>query len=268
MLDLASRTVIVTGASSGIGACAAAGFAARGAKVIVAARRLAELEKVASEIRARGGEAHALECDVTSEAANEKLVAEAIARTGRLDVFVANAGATMISPFAETKSDTFRRIMDVNYFGTLYGLRAALPHVLEKRGQLAVVSSFTGKRGVPTRSGYAASKHALHGLCDSLRVELLGTGVGITLYCPGFVDTPIRERALEIHAGAEATRPKGQSPSKAGEDLVRAVVGRRRELVTPLSLRIALMVDAIAPSLFDRVLRWKVPMGDAARPRG
>jgi short-subunit dehydrogenase len=258
MLDLKGRTIVITGASSGIGACAAASAARRGAKVVIAARRLEELEKVAQGVRASGGECHVLAVDVTSEQANEDLVKEAVARTGRLDVFVANAGATMVQPFATAKAETFRRIMDVNYFGALWGLRAALPHVLAQKGQMVVVSSFTGKRGVPTRSGYAASKHALHGLCDSLRVELLPTGVGVTLYCPGFVDTPIRERALELDATAAATRPKGMTPEQSGEELIRAIERRKRELVTPLSLRMVLALDALAPGLVDRIIRWKV----------
>ncbi|HZU97027.1 MAG TPA: SDR family oxidoreductase [Planctomycetota bacterium] len=255
MLDLSGRTVVVTGSSTGIGACAAKSFARRGAKVVLAARRLMELEKVASEIRAAGGEAHVLECDVASAEANEALVKFAIEKTGRLDVFVANAGRTMEETFARAKLDTFRQIMEVNYFGSLYGFKAALPHVLAQKGQLVCVSSFTGKRGVPTRSGYAASKHALHGLLDSLRIELLGSGVGVTVYCPGFVDTEIRDRAVERHEHAAAMRPKGMSPEEAGEILVRATVRRKREVVTPFFLRMVLRLNVLAPGVVDRLLR-------------
>jgi NAD(P)-dependent dehydrogenase (short-subunit alcohol dehydrogenase family) len=261
MLELRGRTIIITGASSGIGAAAAVASGRRGANVLVAARRRDELAKVAADAKAAGApQAHAIECDVTSETANAHLVAEAVRLTGRLDVFVANAGVTMVAPFATAKPETFRRVMDVNYFGALWGLKAALPHVLAQKGQLAVVSSFTGKRGVSTRSGYAASKHALHGLCDSLRVELLGTGVGVTLYCPGFVDTPIRDRALELSPGAVESRPKGMTPEQSGEELVRAIERRKRELVSPFSLRLALALDALVPSLVDRIIRSKTPM--------
>jgi short-subunit dehydrogenase len=264
MLDLAGRTVVVTGASAGIGAAAAAIFARRGASVVVAARRLPELEKVALAIQGAGGKAHAFECDVASREANEQLVRFALEKTGRLDVFIANAGITMEQTFAKAQIDTFEKVMAVNYFGTLYGFKAALPHVLERKGQLAIVSSFLGKRGVPTRSGYAASKHALHGLADSLRVELLGTGAGVTVYCPGFVDTEIRHRAVERHERADELRPKGWTPERAGAVLVRAVERRRREVVTPFSLRMVLRLDALAPSLVDRLLFRRFGLGREA----
>ena len=254
MLDLAGRTCVVTGASSGIGAAAAIELARRGAVPVLAARRRAELDQVADRIRSAGGTAHALDVDIATVEGNERLVQFALEKTGRLDVFIANAGVTMAQWFKDAKLETFEQVMRINYFGTLYGFKLALPHVLEQKGQLAIVSSFLGKRGVPTRTGYAASKHALHGFADSLRVELLGTGVGVTVYCPGFVDTEIRQRAVERTENAAAA-PKGWTPEQAAHVLVRAVERRKREVVTPFSLRMILRVDRIAPGLVDRMLK-------------
>jgi short-subunit dehydrogenase len=256
MLDLKGRTCVVTGASSGIGAAAAIELARRGAVPVLAARRRAELDEVGSRILAAGGTAHVLDVDIGTLEGNERLVKFALEKTGRLDVFIANAGVTMVQRFQEAKLETFEQVMRINYFGTIYGFKVALPHVLEKRGQLVIVSSFTGKRGVPTRSGYAASKHALHGLGDSLRVELLGTGVGVTIYCPGFVNTEIRARAVERHEGAD--EEKGWTPEQAALVLVRAIERRKREVVTPFFLRMVLRANLVAPSLVDRLLRRRL----------
>lgn len=260
MLDLKGRTVVLTGASSGIGAAAALRFAARGANLVLAARRQDELEKVAAAVREKGVLAHAIACDVTSEEQSQRLVKETLARTGRLDVFVANAGVTMATAFAQAKTETLRRIMEVNFFGTVHGFKAALPHVVERQGQLAVVSSFIGKRGVPTRTGYAASKHALHGFCQALRCELLRAGVGVTVYCPGFVDTPIRENAVEADPKLDLYRPRGMTAERASEILVRAIERRKREVVAPFHLRLVLLLDLVLPSLVDRILASRLPV--------
>jgi short-subunit dehydrogenase len=203
---------------------------------------------------------------LASPEANEQLVKFALEKTGRLDVFVANAGITMEQTFAAAALESFKKLMDVNYFGTIYGFKAALPHVIKQKGQLAIVSSFLGKRGVPTRTGYAASKHALHGLASCLRVELLGSGAGVTVYCPGFVDTEIRTRAVERHAKADELREKGWTPEQAAAVLVRAIEKRAREVVTPFSLRMVLRLDAVAPWLVDRLLRRRFRSALEATP--
>ena len=170
------NVVVVTGASAGIGAELARQLAAGGARLALAARDAARLEEVAAECRARGGRALAVPTDVGEEAQCAALVERAVAEYGRLDTLVNNAGISMWARFDEiTDLSIFERVMRVNYLGSVYCTHHALPHLKRSRGRIVGVSSLTGKTGVPTRSGYAASKHAMAGFFDSLRIELDGT---------------------------------------------------------------------------------------------
>jgi len=221
------RTFVITGASSGIGEALAYTYADRGDNVVIAARSEDELARVASECERRGGKALAVRTDVTDPEQCKALVERTIDRFGKLDVLVNNAGISMWARFDEVTDLTlFDRIMRVNYLGSVYCTHYALPHLLASRGQLVAISSLTGKTGVPTRTAYAASKHAMQGFFDSLRVELLGTGVDVLVVSPGFVKTGIRDRVLggdgksrDEHRGVQSHhRACDRSPSTRRRD--------------------------------------------------
>ena len=176
-----NKVVVITGASKGIGAELAKQLAARGAKLVLAARSVKELEAVAAECRKAGA---------------EHVITGAALAFGGIDVLVNNAGATMWALFEEIEDvSILERIMQVNYMGAVYCTRHALPYLRASKGVLVGVSSLAGLNGVPTRTGYAAAKHAMVGFFDSLRIELEGSGIAVTMIHPGFVATGVRENA-------------------------------------------------------------------------
>ncbi|RMH19206.1 MAG: SDR family oxidoreductase [Acidobacteria bacterium] len=254
----ADHAVVLTGASSGIGRHLALQLAEQGAKLVLASRGQERLGAVALACRERGAEAEAVATDVADEAACKALVERAVARFGRIDVLINNAGRTMWSLFEEMKTlDPFRRLMEINYLGSVYCTYYALPHLKRSRGRIVAVSSLTGKTGVPTRSGYAASKHAMVGFFDTLRIELLGSGISVTVACPDFVATETRARAF----GADG-RPIGTSPVQEGRimsaevcarRILRGAARRRRELVMSRRGKLGLWLKLIAPGLVDRI---------------
>ncbi len=260
------KIVVISGASSGIGREMALQLARHGARVVLGARREEELRRVAEECAGRGGQAAYRRTDISREEDARALAELAVERFGGIDVLINNAGFTMYSPFEELRDlSVAERIMRVNFLGSVYLTYYALPHLKKSRGRLVAVSSLTGKTGVPTRSLYAASKHAMAGFFDSLRIELKKHGVSVTVLYPGFVKTPIRENAL----GPDG-KPLGSSHIDEGsamevEEAVRrmleAVARRKRELVMGARARLGLWLKLIAPSLVDRMAERSVSSG-------
>ncbi|HEX8790606.1 MAG TPA: SDR family oxidoreductase [Polyangiaceae bacterium] len=254
------KTLVITGASSGIGEALALAYAARGDNVVLAARSKESLEGVAAACERAGGKALVVPTDVTVPDQCKALADRAVERFGGIDVLVNNAGISMWARLENvTDLSLFDRIMRVNYLGSVYCTYHALPHVKKSKGLLVAISSLTGKTGVPTRTGYAASKHAMQGFFDSLRIELLGTGVDVLVASPGFVRTPIRERVL----GGDG-KPLGESPRK--EDggstmsveectriLVRAIDRRERDVIMTTQARLGMWVKLVAPGVVDRI---------------
>ncbi len=262
------NVVVVTGASAGIGAELARQLASGGAWLALAARDAARLEEVAADCRARGGRALAVPTDVGEEAQCGALVERTVAEYGRLDTLVNNAGLSMWARFEEiTDLSIFERIMRVNYLGSVYCTHHALPHLGRSRGRIVGVSSLTGKTGVPTRSAYAASKHAMAGFFDSLRIELDGTGVSVTMIYPGFVSTEIRERAFgpdgtPLGAGNSPVREREvMTVEECARRIVAASAARKREVVMTARARVGMWLKLVAPGAVDRIARKAIAEG-------
>jgi short-subunit dehydrogenase len=259
MRAMRGKTVVVTGASSGIGEELAVALAARGANVVLAARSAEALEQVRLRCEQAGGKAVAVPTDVGDAEACQRLIARAVEAFGGVDVLVNNAGVSMHVRFEDVKDlGLFERLMRINYLGAVYCTHHALPHVRARNGLLVAISSLTGKTGVPTRTGYAASKHAMQGFFDSLRIELLGTGTDVLVVSPGFVATDIRSSALGADGKPlrESPRDEGQATMDVGtcvSIILRAMERREREVVMTAQGRVGLFLKLVAPRLLDRL---------------
>jgi NAD(P)-dependent dehydrogenase (short-subunit alcohol dehydrogenase family) len=258
-MDFAGKCVVVTGASTGIGQELSVALAQRGAKLVVAARRKDALDETVRRCIDAGADALAVPTDVADPESCRRLIDAAVEKFGAVDVLVNNAGVSMWARFDEiTDLSIFEQLMRVNYLGAVYCTHFALPHVRAAGGLLVAVSSLTGKTGVPTRTGYAASKHAMQGFFDSLRIELHGSGVDVLVVSPGFVATDVRASAFGADGKVLGASPRREDRETMPLDecvrqIVAAMAERRRELVMTRRARLGLFVKLIAPSLVDRV---------------
>lgn len=259
-----NQVVWITGASSGIGEALALAFAKSGAKLVLSARRRDELERVARACATKDVLIHPL--DLGSGSTFENDVAQVLERFGRIDVVIHNGGISMRALVKDTSMDVQRRIMEVNYFGTIALTKACLPPMLAaRRGHFVAVSSVMGKLGTPFRSAYAASKHALHGYFDCLRAEVADTGLDVTLICPGFVSTNVSKNALT--GDGAPTHQTGQDiangvpPEVAAEQIVAAVAARKSEAYVGRwgKDRLALTLKRFAPGVLERLVRGRAP---------
>lgn len=255
-MDLRGQRIAITGASTGIGKQLALALARRGAQLALGARNLDALRAVAASCEALGSHAVALACDVARPEDCRAFVEGAIAALGGLDALVNNAGVTLVARFDRiTDLCVFEKVMQVNYLGAVYCTHAALPALRQSRGLLVAVSSLQGLTGVPTRTAYAASKHALQGFCDSLRIELRGSGVAVLVASPGFVSTEMRQRAFGPdgrpvgHDHREGKR--AMTPERCAELIARAMERRQRELVMTLGGKLLRWIKLVAPGLVD-----------------
>ena len=252
------RRIILTGASEGIGRALALELAARGARLALAARDRDRLESLAQECRARGGEALAVPTDVTNQQDLEWLVSETLKAYGGIDVVIHNAGITMWSRFDALKDlEIFERIMEVNYYAPVRLTALTLPHLRASRGLIVAIASLAGLTGVPERSAYSGSKHAMIGFFDSLRIELAGSGVDVSVIAPDFVVSEIHKRAIGPDGEPLGTSPMKQSKIMTAEEcarqIARAIEKRQRQLLMSPRGKLGMWLKLLAPGLIDRL---------------
>jgi short-subunit dehydrogenase len=262
----AGKSIVVTGASTGIGRALCLALAPQRPRLVLAARDRPRLEEVAAACRTAGAEALVVPTDVTSQEACRDLVAAAVQAFSGLDVLVNNAGAGMMARFDEVHDlRVFEDLMRLNYLGCVYPTHYALPHLVKSRGLIVAMASVAGLTGVPTRTGYAASKHAVFGFFDSLRIELSGTGVDVTLIAPDFVVSEIHRRATGPDGRPLGVSPMQESRIMTAEECaartVRAMEKRQRVAILSLRGRLGRWVRLVAPALIDRIAQKAVREG-------
>jgi short-subunit dehydrogenase len=258
MPGLTGQRIILTGASEGIGRALALALASAGARVALAARDRGRLESLAAECRARGAEAVAVPTDISNEQDCEWLVAETVKALGGIDVLIHNAGVTMWSRFDALQDlSIFETLMRVNYLGPVHLTSQALPHLKQSKGLIVAVASLAGLTGVPERSGYAASKHAMIGFFDSLRIELAGSGVDVSVIAPDFVVTEIHKRAIGPDGQPLGESPMNQLKIMTAADcaarIMRAIERRERLVLMSTRGKLGRWLKLLAPTVIDRI---------------
>jgi short-subunit dehydrogenase len=234
-MNFENKVIWITGASSGIGKALAIQFSGFKIRLILSSRNKKELLSVRSKCQ-NPENVKVLAFDLLDTDRSEAVVSDALALFNGIDILVNNAGISQRSMAAVTGPEVDRMLFNVNFFGTVALTKALLPHLKSKQcGQVVVISSVVGKIGTPLRSSYAASKHALHGFFDSLRAEIYQDNIGVTIICPGFVNTNISVNALTADGSPQGTKDqataRGLSPEKFAKKAIKAIAGGRQEVV-------------------------------------
>lgn len=251
-----NKVVIITGASSGIGRALAKEFAAKGAKLSLGARRTELLEELKQELT--GTEILITQTDVSKEADCQALIEETIKHYGCIDVLINNAGISMRALFEEVDLNVIRQLMDVNFYGTVYCSKYALPHLLKTKGSLVGVISIAGYVGLPGRTGYSASKFAIRGFLDTVRIENLKKGLHVLVAAPGFTASEVRKVALTNDGSQQGETPRNEDKMMSAEEcarhIVKAVEKRKRELIlTFVEGKLTVFLGKFFPSLLDKL---------------
>lgn len=260
MATFANQVIWITGASSGIGEAVAVALAQAGAKLVLSARRADELERVASRTGLSDSDILVLPMDVTQTSNLAELVEQVRTRFGRIDYLFLNAGITQRSTVADASLADYHRLMDVNFFGVVALTKAVLPLMLAQgSGHFVVTSSVAGKLGTKQRSGYCASKHALHGFFDALRAETAEAGLFVTIVCPGYIDTPISLHALgaggQLHGKLDANQQQGMNPAEFARQWMRAVLRRKEEVYIGGIEKYGIYLKRFLPGVLSRIVR-------------
>ena len=256
-MNFKNKTVVITGASSGIGLALAYEFASLGANLVLGARTEEKLKAVADELDARGIAVACAAADVSREADCRRLIEAAIAAFGRIDVLICNAGISMRALFDEVDLDVLRRLMDVNFWGTVHCVKYALPYIQRSRGSIVGVSSVAGFHGLPGRTGYSASKYAMHGFLETIRIENLKKGVHVMIAAPGFTASNVRFSALTADGSPQGETPRAEekmmSAAEVARRIARGVWKRKRTLLMEFQGRATNVLKKFWPSLLDRM---------------
>jgi short-subunit dehydrogenase len=259
LMNLKDKIVVITGASSGIGKALALEFAARGANLVLGARQYVTLCEISQNIeKIYSIKCIAVQCDVTREEDCAFLIKQAIVTFGKVDVLINNAGISMRALFKDAEVNVLRSLMDVNFWGTVYCTKYAMPALLASKGTVVGVSSIAGYKGLPGRTGYSASKFAMNGFLDALRVENLKTGIHVMTACPGFTASNIRNTALNKSGVSQGESSLDEQKMMSSEEVAKriadGVAKQSRSLIMTGQGKLTVFLSKFFPALLDKLV--------------
>lgn len=252
------KTVIITGASSGIGKALAREMSSRGASVVIAARKLDQLKTLEEELKLQNPDVLAVRTDVSVEQDCRNLVEETVSRFGGIDVLINNAGISMRALFETVDLTVLHALMDTNFWGTVYCSKYALPYLLRSKGSVVGVSSIAGFKGLPGRTGYSASKFAMQGFLETLRIENMKKGLHVLIACPGFTASNIRSTALAADGSAQGESPRDEAKMMPAEQvavkITDAIEKRKKILVMTAQGKLTVLLNKFLPFTMDKMV--------------
>lgn len=257
IMDFKGKNVIVTGASSGIGLALAREFAASGANVMLGARSEGKLQEAVAAIRDAGGTADYVVTDVVSEEDCRRLVESTVAAYGGVDILICNAGLSMRALFDDVDLSVLHRLMDVNFWGAVNCCKYALPYLQRSHGSIVGVSSVAGLHGLPGRTGYSASKYAMTGFLETLRIENMKKGLHVMIACPGFTASNVRFSALTADGSQQGETPRNEAkmmtPEQVARIIMRGIKRRKRLCLMEYEGRLTHFIKKFSPALLDKL---------------
>jgi dehydrogenase/reductase SDR family member 7B len=256
MQKLHDKVIIITGASSGIGEALAAQAYIQEMRVVMAARSIEPMQQ--ATLHWNPERYLVVQADVSVEADCKRIIENAIEKFGSIDVLINNAGISMRALFHELTPDVIRKLMDVNFWGTVYCSFFAMPWLLQSRGSLVGISSIAGYKGLPARTGYSASKFAMHGLLETIRIENLKNGLHVLIACPGFTSSNIRKTALGKDGIGQGESPRDEdqmmTSQQVAQHILKAIENRKRTLVLTRQGKITLWLNKLFPAWVDKLV--------------
>lgn len=252
------KVVIITGASSGIGKALAYEYASNGHKVVLGARNSKKLDEITDDIKSKGWEAAWHKTDVSKEDDCKDLVNFTVEKYGGVDVLINNAGISMRALFKDVKLEVLKQLMDINFWGTVYCTKYALPYLLESKGSVVGVSSIAGLKGLPARTGYSASKFAMNGFMETLRIENLKTGLHVLMAFPGFTASNIRNTALAADGSMQGESPRDEGNMMTAEEVAshifKAVKKRKNRIILTSQGKLTFLLNKFFPDWMDKMV--------------
>ncbi len=266
-INNSKKVAVITGASSGIGKALSFEFAKNKFNIAICARRIDRLEQMAIEINKNFSvDVFISQTDIAVKEDCQNFIEETYNYFGRIDVLVNNAGISQRALFVDLELDSFKKIIDTNYWGTVYCTKFALPYLLQSKGSLVAISSISGFSPLPGRTAYCSSKYGIHGFLESLRIENLKTGLHVMIVAPGFTASEIREKAMVAGGGQQGSSPRNEAkmmtPERVAQKVLRGIRIRKRTIImSPMGIA-AVWFTRLLPELMDRIVYHHIKKED------